>query len=119
MESARRQFDEPRALWRHLYGMPINDPRALEATDDEVLEDLLIRFFQRRASDAAADPAIAAQQYAEEHPEEAIRVIHEHDAWLKSADTQARLRKLWGQEGEPTAPIPATRAGTLRRRVRP
>lgn len=100
--------------------MPINDPRVQDATEDEVLIDLLIRHMQDRTTSAESDPSEAARQFAEENPEGARIVIAAHEDWLKTDRVQAGIRKLLGRDAPPEPPrLSLSKAAPTRQRVRP
>ena len=57
MHRAREEMNTLWTLWRLHYGMPITDPRVQNATEEDVLEDMLIHHFreqQREAPETAA-----------------------------------------------------------------
>jgi len=59
---AQAEVANLRTLWRLHYSMPINDPRFLAATDEEVLEDMLILHFAQEQARATQDPATRMRQ---------------------------------------------------------
>lgn len=125
MRQARELYAEPRAAWRALYNLPINDPRALEATEDEVLQDLLIRHYQRQEMEIASDPT-GAKRADMQDPESLTRIAKRQREWVLSPEVQEQFRRFLAHDrGEqpvtakpPTSPIPA-HTRPPRRKVRP
>lgn len=96
----------PRAVWRRLYNMPVNDPRALEATEEEVLLDLLIVHMQNRDRAAADDPVEAARQMEEETPEVMREIVASARAFVQSSATMGRLATLAEKAGHVAPTVP-------------
>lgn len=57
-----------RAVWRARYGIPITDPRYLNATDADILHDLLVLSYQH-AQERMRDPQTALAHVAATSPE--------------------------------------------------
>ena len=100
-----------------MYSMPASDPRVLDATEDDVLVDLLIRFMQDRTTAAEIDPSEAARQFAEEHPQEATAMLKAHEDWLDSDKVRSGIQAILGRK--PAAPPPEIRISVPTSKVRP
>lgn len=64
-----------RGRWRQRFNIPRSDPRYREATDEDILSDLLVGMYLDGASRRAADPEAAAQEEAAARPALAIAAV--------------------------------------------
>lgn len=125
VRQARELYAEPRAVWRALYNLPINDPRALEATEEEVLQDLLIRHYQRQEAEIANDPT-GAKRADMQDPDALARMAKRQREWALSPEVQAQFRRFLAHDrgekpvdAKPTATPPPAPSRPPRRKVRP
>ncbi len=90
--------DDVATVWRMQYEMPPTDPRYLDADDDVVVHDLAVLLYYRRSMEAAVNPAAAALRSAKGDPNYGPDLIARNLAWLRSAQTQHRLRHVLGRD---------------------
>lgn len=56
-----RAAASPRTVWRLRYNLPPNDPRFLDMTDAEIVDDLLLRMYHDLRVDIAHNPALGVK----------------------------------------------------------
>lgn len=106
VERAERVAFDARSAWRALYQMPINDPRNLAATEEEILEDLLIRRIQDdyRQEQSTGVGALLAEY--RKHKAEMDETIQQHEEWIKDPGVQDTIRRLSRPDDHRPAPAP-------------
>jgi len=85
--------------------MPLTDPRVLDATDDDVIHDLLVlHFHHKKRRDDAEPERVAAEELAGD-PEQQKRLVESGKAFATADDTLKRLQMLGAIEAPRPAPI--------------
>ena len=107
MQVALREARELRTAWRRRYNLPPNDPRVLEATDEEILDWLLVDALADEDETAATDPRAALERAVRENPAGVQR-------WLDAVSAAP----LPGARA-PVAPAPLAGGRAPRKPVRP
>lgn len=64
MRALRAEGEGIHTLWRSIYALPPNDPRALDISEEEVVEDLLVRRFHNEHMRRLLDPKFAVEEEA-------------------------------------------------------
>lgn len=95
----------PRARWAAEFAIPRSDPRYLDATEEDVLRDLLVLQYTRGRARMAGNRAAAALAYAEAHADSLREQQEALREWLKNA-TNPTLAE--------TRPAPRGRISTIR-----
>lgn len=98
------------------YLLPPNDPRYLDATDEEILHDLLVQRFRDEALARAWDPKRAALEDALRDPGMADKLREERRAALADLD---KIRRMLASSKRGTKALPATGALRLAGTVQP
>lgn len=80
--------------WRLHYGMPPNDPRVLEATEEEVLRDLLVLRSRSMLAQEARNPTAAAVDRLTMDRSAADKMVTDARAYLAKEGTKRALRTI-------------------------
>lgn len=112
MRSAKVEAGSILTAWRLHYNLPLTDPRVQDATDDEVVHDLLVLHFHRQKQRDEAEPERVAAEELASNPEQRERLVEDGRNFASSEDTLKRLRMLGAIDPPPPAPLaPRTRKG--------
>lgn len=101
--------------WRLYYQLPPTDPRWLDATEAEILHDLLVLRYHAEHVRRMADPAADAVERTARDPEKAEELVTSGAAFLADPGTLRALRAIGTLPPEVAATPTPPRAIRIRR----
>lgn len=112
-----REAASVRTVWRLRYNLPPNDPRALEITDAEVVDDLLLRLYHDLHVQIAHQPSLGVATNRDEQQRLRDILQHERETGDLAAQVAAYKRAMSGTSPKPPEPAaaPEKPAGRLQR----
>lgn len=102
-----REAASVRTVWRLRYNLPPNDPRVLEITDAEVVDDLLLRLYHDLHVQIAHEPSLGVVTNRDEQQRLLDIAKHERETGNLAAQVAAYKRAMSGAPRTPPDPSPA------------
>lgn len=100
-------------MWADLFGLSRADPRYLDATDAEIIADLVTTMW-RNAAKRRLDPKVAANEEAAAYPEAVAAVDDALRASLSGGRLAEEIERVFGRRQQPEPPPKVKRVRTAR-----